>query len=88
MVPPRARIGVQTENFDGKNDREQFQKLRLMFRNPDNEGTCPVWPDSSVGTIQTPDPASPKRFWSPRADGVFTIQAGVLPDSVQITENN
>ena len=65
---------------------EQFQELTRILRDPGNEGTCPVWPDSPAGTIQTRNPASPKRFWSPRAGGVFTVPASVSPNHLGLTD--
>ena len=65
---------------------EQFQELRRMFWEPGNKGPCPIWPDLSAWTIQTRDPASPKRFWSPRTGGVFVIPDGVSPDHLTITD--
>ena len=69
---------------------EQFQNLQQMLRADGNKAVgpvCPVWPDLpgvSVGTIQSGDPSHPKRFWSPRAGGVFTIPAGTFPDNVRV----
>ena len=66
---------------------ERFRELRRMLQENGNEGVCPIWPDSPAGTIQTGDIVSPKRFWSPRAGGVFVIPADVLPNRIPITDD-
>ena len=63
---------------------KQFQELRAMLKARGNEVACPVWPESPAGTIQTGSPFEPKRFWSPRAGGVFTIPAGIPEGSVRV----
>lgn len=54
-----------------------------MLQAKGNEGVCPVWPESPAGTTQIDNPMDLKRFWSPRAGGVYTIPAGVFVDRIQ-----
>ncbi|MDE0304251.1 MAG: hypothetical protein OXI87_05110 [Albidovulum sp.] len=71
-----------------KATRGQFEELRLMLKDPGNKGECPIWLGSCAGTIQTGgDVTDPKHFWSPLADGVFTIPAGTPILQLQVPDD-
>ena len=69
-----------------KATKERFEESRRILKENGNEGTCPIWTGSSAGTVQTGDVADPKRFWSPRAGGVFEIPGGTLMPDMKIPD--
>ncbi|MDE0303429.1 MAG: hypothetical protein OXI87_00885 [Albidovulum sp.] len=70
----------------GRITKVTFEQLKQILQQDGNEGKCPVWTGFRAGTVQTGDVTAPKRFWSPRAGGVFTIPAGIPLHHIDIPE--
>ena len=66
--------------------REQLLELKRIVRERGKEINCPVWPDCQARLFESGDFAAPRRVWSPRAGGVFTIPAGVPISQIEVPD--
>ena len=69
-----------------KETREEFLDLKQFVQTQGEEIDCPIWPDCQARVMATGDTAAPRRFWSPRAGGVFTIPLCISTNDIQVPD--
>ena len=80
------RIHEETRAVMQKATREQFLNLKRIVQAHGKLIDCPIWPDCQAWLLDSGDIAVPKRVWSPRSGGVFSIPAGFPLQHINIPD--